>query len=87
MRKIFFKFPHIIAKLDNYKNSRIQKAHGDHLFLLTVFLFVEVFRFLADEPEAGFLVVDFRFRRGVAAAPRGAREVVGRLRAPTSAET
>ena len=69
--------------------SRIQKAHGDHLFLLTLFLFVEVFRFLADEPEAGFLVVDFRFRRGVAAAvaPRGALEVVGRLRAPTRAET
>ena len=58
-------------------------------FLLTLFLFVEVFRFLADEPEAGFLVVDFRFRRGVAAAaaPRGALEVVGRLRAPTRAET
>ena len=57
-------------------------------FLLTLFLFVEVFRFLADEPEVGFLVVDFRFRRGVAAAaPRGGLEVVGRLRAPTSAET
>ena len=59
-------------------------------FLLTLFLFVEVFRFLADEPEADFLVVDFRFRRGVAEAaeaPRGALEVVGRLRAPTRAET
>ena len=55
-------------------------------FLLTLFLFVEVFRFLADEPDADFLVVDFRFRRGVA-APRGALEVVGRLRAPTRAET